>query len=538
MIFKYKSFFIIFLFSLNLIFGQDNQVPELNKNQINFFLQKADSCKSELDFSNASKYIVKVLDYYQLSKDLDGVIFCKVKLAEINRHAALYENAFDYLVEVENLIKKSKNNVNPSTLMFYYNRKASLSTEYFSTPDSTLYYSNKALKIAEKIKDFEIQLLSLMEIGYAYENQTKYDLALFYYNKGISIIDSITNQQIKCDAYINLARVYSKSRQYKQAVKICEDDLAPLKKYLSIVQQLLVLDIKIVAYEQTGNVAKAYENLKLRLQLNDLYYKQVEKDKLQEISDKFRLQEKNVEIGRSREKIVRARNNQLLLFVIVLLFLLGILSLIYYSNKISKKNKQLNVLSENNAFLLREANHRINNNLQLIVILISEELEKLNDNESLSVKKILSKVESIATLHRHLYQKENKNEIELYHYLKEIKQYFDELFDEKKVQTQFEIQEHVVTIDHGMYLGLLLTELFINSLKYAFKEQEERIIKLQLKTTSKGYYFEYYDNGQESIGRTIKPKLIDKLCKQLQVNYKIQTDKGFCFSFEKVNTNE
>ena len=98
MIFKYKSFFIIFLFSLNLIFGQDNQVPKLNKNQINFFLQKADSCKSELDFSNASKYIVKVLDYYQLSKDLDGVIFCKVKLAEINRHAALYENAFDYFL--------------------------------------------------------------------------------------------------------------------------------------------------------------------------------------------------------------------------------------------------------------------------------------------------------------------------------------------------------------------------------------------------------------------------------------------------------
>lgn len=533
-----RLFIIVFLFCLNAAFGFTNQHPKFSKNQVESFLRKSDSCKNEFDFTNASQYVVKVLDYYQSTNNTDGVIYCNVKLAEINRHAALYENAVAYLAEANNLIKRAGNKVSPSTLMFFYNRKAALSTEYFSTPDSTLYYSRKALEIAQKTNDVVTQLRSLLEIGYAYENQNKFDLAMTYYKKAILIVDTPQGKEVKYDAMINLARVCSKLKHYDKAIQICDDGLKLPQNDISILQQLLFFDIKIVAHEQLGEQAKAYENLMLRMKLTDLYYKEVEKDKLQEISDKFRLKEKNIEIERSKEKIERARNNQLLLLALILLFLFGIISLIYYSRKTKKTNRQLNILSEDNAFLLKEANHRINNNLQLIVILISEELEKLNGKESLRVKKILSKVESIATLHRHLYQKENKNEIEISNYLTEIKLNFDELFEEKNIRVQFKIQEQVVTIDHGMYLGLLLTELFINSLKYAFKEQQERNVSVSLTATQKGYFFEYYDNGEASIGQEIKPKLIDKLCKQLQVYYAIVTQEGFYFSFDKVNNNE
>lgn len=235
----------------------------------------------------------------------------------------------------------------------------------------------------------------------------------------------------------------------------------------------------------------------------------------------------------SQTTINQVKNNQLLLLVIILFFVLGMISLFFYSKKIKIANKQLDFLSKENAFLLNEANHRINNNLQLIVILISDELRKLDGNERLNVKKILSKVESIATLHRHLYQSKNKNEIEISNYLNEIKVNFEELFEEKAITVNFHTEERVINIDQGLYLGLLLTELFINTLKYAFKEQVSRKIEVKVSTQKSGYQFVYKDNGKESVGIAIQPRLVDKLCRQLKVVYTINTREGFELSFDK-----
>lgn len=246
-----------------------------------------------------------------------------------------------------------------------------------------------------------------------------------------------------------------------------------------------------------------------------------------------------LQLAESQTTINQVKNNQLLLLVIILFFVLGMISLFFYSKKIKIANKQLDFLSKENAFLLNEANHRINNNLQLIVILISDELRKLNGNESLNVKKILSKVESIATLHRHLYQSKNKNEIEISNYLNEIKVNFEELFEEKAITVNFHTEERLVSIDQGLYLGLLLTELFINTLKYAFKEQANREIEVKVSSQkSSGYRFIYKDNGQSSIGLDIKPRLVDKLCRQLKVVYTINTQEGFELSFDKEMQNE
>jgi two-component sensor histidine kinase len=41
---------------------------------------------------------------------------------------------------------------------------------------------------------------------------------------------------------------------------------------------------------------------------------------------------------------------------------------------------------------MSEANHRINNNLQLIIILIEGQIEKMNLQESEEIKKILVKI--------------------------------------------------------------------------------------------------------------------------------------------------
>lgn len=246
-----------------------------------------------------------------------------------------------------------------------------------------------------------------------------------------------------------------------------------------------------------------------------------------EIEKKYNYVKKDSELKKSEQ------NFKYLIIILIFVFL-GLAVLLYFNRKIRENNKQLKLLNDENEFLLSETNHRINNNLQLIVILISDELRKLSNEENSHIKKILSKVESIATLHRHLYQSKNKNEVEISSYLSEIRINFNELFKENSVIINWNCDEKVLQIDQGMYLGLLLTELFINSLKHAFDiNQIDKKIEVNFESNEFGYAFSYIDNGELIKGEIIKPKLVEKICRQLRVTFTIYTEKGFRIFLEK-----
>jgi len=182
--------------------------------------------------------------------------------------------------------------------------------------------------------------------------------------------------------------------------------------------------------------------------------------------------------------------------------------------------------------LLSEANHRINNNLQLIIILIHDQLIKMPVEKGFELTNILKKIDSIAALHRHLYKNADKSKIDTTNYLKEITINFNDLFNEKDIKIVVNIESFLIATDVAMYLGLLLSELYINSLKHAFKNQDEKIISFDLKIVNGEIQFFYADNGNQIITKIIKPKLIDKLCRQLKINYAIAHSNGFSFSFK------
>ena len=85
-----------------------------------------------------------------------------------------------------------------------------------------------------------------------------------------------------------------------------------------------------------------------------------------------------------------------------------------------------------------------------------------------------------------------------------------------------------------MYLGLLLTELYINTMKHAFhKEQSIKLIDFELIVDNNKFIYTYLNNGEKGINKKIEPKLISKICRQLKVSYSIETTKGFKFQFSK-----
>jgi ligand-binding sensor domain-containing protein/two-component sensor histidine kinase len=206
--------------------------------------------------------------------------------------------------------------------------------------------------------------------------------------------------------------------------------------------------------------------------------------------------------------------------------------------RLKKQNIIIEEQKNENEFLLKEANHRINNNLQLITILISEELKKQDVKDLKISNNLLPKIESIATLHRHLYKSDQKQKVDLSEYLVEVNDNFQFLFESNNIQLNSSVQSIKVLIDSAMYFGLLLTELYINTLKYSFDHSQNKLINLNIVYSNNSLNFKYQDNGLLAKGKEIKPKVALKLMRQLKAKHIIDTQEGFCLSFNKKLLNE
>lgn len=235
----------------------------------------------------------------------------------------------------------------------------------------------------------------------------------------------------------------------------------------------------------------------------------------------------------SKQTINEIKKSQILLVIIITFFVFGFLFLIYHLKKVSIINKQLKNYAQENEFLISETNHRVNNNLQLISLLISETLRKKQSEENKKdFIRLQAKVDSIALLHRHLYTSNNVNTVNLKKYLTEVKNNFSPVEYEQKLKVNLEIDTIEIQSDYAMYIGLLITELVINSIKHAFDKTQEKIIQIKLIKEEKGVIFDYQDNGKNAIDKTIQPKLVNQLCQQLLVNSIIETQNGFHLNFK------
>lgn len=553
--------FIIFLISNYTIAQSDSLYQEsvrlLSRNRLDsarLFLNRAMKsnkdygAKYDITYSNLLKKTGKTdSSFYYLdiaekkifkNNITDSILLIYALKMEMTRHTSSKNLNHKILNNAELFIKKNKIK-NLDILAYYLNRKISCFNEFNGGNKDTIQFifdtADEILKLEPKLKNKEVVAYTLNEIAQVYEYRIDANLGLEYYKKANQY--SKENHLISpfIDNSINLARYYqTKENDKKAAIKILQEAEKSIELNGDIYQAYRLYDFlkALFALSKDFESALSYQEKAHEKQLDferfktNLYIKDLELKNLAE-QNKSELRLKN-------EKLENAENNEKLFLLIVLLVVIGLIVLIFYNRKINFKNKKLDKLSNENEFLLSEANHRINNNLQLIIILISEELKKSDDVDSSNFTKILSKVESISTLHRHLYKSENKRKINIADYLNEIQSNFIELFNENNIEVDFKVESQQIDTDLAMYFGLMITELFINTIKHAFEEKQEfKKIIFNLNQYNSQLQFSYFDNGKNSIGKKIHPKLVIKMCRQIKVNYIIDTEKGFSFSFNK-----
>lgn len=138
---------------------------------------------------------------------------------------------------------------------------------------------------------------------------------------------------------------------------------------------------------------------------------------------------------------------------------------------------------EEKELLLRELYHRTKNNMQVISSMLSM---KLMFTENQEVKELLSetknKILGMALVHEKLYQANDLTRINLKEYLEDlIKLLKDNLISVNhniKVETTLENIES--NIDTAIPCGMVVNEIFTNSIKHAFRPNEMGTIKVTL----------------------------------------------------------
>ncbi|HYO83742.1 MAG TPA: sensor histidine kinase, partial [Bryobacteraceae bacterium] len=140
--------------------------------------------------------------------------------------------------------------------------------------------------------------------------------------------------------------------------------------------------------------------------------------------------------------------------------------------------EMLERVSDQMGTLVREIHHRVKNNLQLIISLLSLQAANMTAAESLAAFEAAeARVRAIAHVHERLYASDDFREVEFASYLVNLTHELAQLqaTNSPRPDIQMDARDMVLPIDQAVPLGLIANELISNSLKYGVGERAERL---------------------------------------------------------------
>ncbi len=220
--------------------------------------------------------------------------------------------------------------------------------------------------------------------------------------------------------------------------------------------------------------------------------------------------------------------------------------LILQKKEIDVKNERLEhlnarqetLLSEKE-WLLKEIHHRVKNNLQITMSLLSVQTQ--TTTSKVAKEALLNgqrRLHSMALIHQKLYQSDSLAYVEMAMYIKEMVAYLKDSFTyTSNIKFITEAEQLNLDVAQAVSLGLILNEAITNAIKHAFPDRRKGEVQVKLLHDSTGYWHLIIaDNGvgiccnAQMVKNSLGMELFNVLSKQVNGTLCIDGKDGMTVS--------
>lgn len=190
--------------------------------------------------------------------------------------------------------------------------------------------------------------------------------------------------------------------------------------------------------------------------------------------------------------------------------------------------------------LLKEIHHRVKNNLQIVSSMLSLQSSVVDDPAIVAMNHdSQNRVRSMALIHEKLYQSHNLSRIDFSEYVSSLTNVIMSSYTRSNISVIVDITDIWLDIDMAIPCGLIINELYSNSLKHAFKNRDTGEVYISMSQKGDKYRLIIRDNGSGipegfdlATATTLGISLVHALVDQLEGSLEISRDNGTEFSIE------
>jgi two-component sensor histidine kinase len=188
--------------------------------------------------------------------------------------------------------------------------------------------------------------------------------------------------------------------------------------------------------------------------------------------------------------------------------------------------------------LLQEVHHRVKNNLQVISSLLNMQSGHASDSAAQALQQAQGRILSIALIHERLYGTEQLKEIDFGQYAKSLMANIFETHATPNLTFRVTAETVMLQIEQAIPCGLILNELIMNGLKYAYPGNDGGEMTLSIsRTAPEEVSFSVADEGvglSEDVDltapKTLGLSIVAILAKQLGGRLAVKRRPGAMFS--------
>ena len=175
----------------------------------------------------------------------------------------------------------------------------------------------------------------------------------------------------------------------------------------------------------------------------------------------------------------------------------GVRGVIVDITEMKKYQKALQQTIEEKDVLFRELHHRVKNNMQVISSLLQLQEEYIDDERVISaIHDCEQRIASMALVHETLYRSDSLSEIPFATYLENLAgEVTSSIATVRDIRTEIEVGDIRFSLDTVVTLGLIVNELMVNSMKYAFIGKGKGLIRVRMTHEDESNVLIYTDDG-------------------------------------------